>query len=59
VRGKTGFIENVYALSGYLTTLDGRELAYSVIVNQTGRAGAQAPDAIDRLVNAFVAGEAP
>jgi len=59
VRGKTGFIENVYALSGYLTTLDGRELAYSVIVNQTGRAGGQAPDAIDRLINAFVAGEAP
>jgi D-alanyl-D-alanine carboxypeptidase/D-alanyl-D-alanine-endopeptidase (penicillin-binding protein 4) len=59
VRGKTGFIENVYALSGYLQTLDGRELAYSVIVNQTGRAGELATDAIDRLVNTFVAGKAP
>ncbi len=60
VRGKTGFIENVYALSGYLDTLDGRTLAYSVIVNQTGAAGASTVTAaIDRLVNEFVSGAAP
>lgn len=59
VRAKTGFIENVYALSGYLTTLAGRELAFSVIVNHTGPRGAAATAAIDRLVNDFVAGAAP
>jgi D-alanyl-D-alanine carboxypeptidase/D-alanyl-D-alanine-endopeptidase (penicillin-binding protein 4) len=60
VRGKTGFIENVYSLSGYLDTLDGRTLAYSVIVNQTGPAGASTvTGAIDRLVNELVSGTAP
>lgn len=57
VRAKTGFIENVHALSGYFTGLDGHEYAFSAIVNQTGGAGAT--DAIDRLVNAFVSGRAP
>jgi D-alanyl-D-alanine carboxypeptidase/D-alanyl-D-alanine-endopeptidase (penicillin-binding protein 4) len=57
VRAKTGFIENVYALAGYLTTLEGHELAFSVIVNQTGPAGgAAATAAIDRLVNDLVSG---
>lgn len=54
VRAKTGFIENVYALSGYLTTLEGSEYAFSVIVNQTG--GRSATAAIDALVEALVAG---
>ena len=57
VRAKTGYIENVYALSGYLTALDSREYAFSVIVNQTG--GASAVAAIDRLVVALVEGRAP
>lgn len=56
VRAKTGFIENVYALSGYLTTHDDREYAFSILVNG-------APDgatkAIDQLVKAFVLGKAP
>lgn len=60
VRAKTGFIENVYGLSGYLTTLAGRELAFSVLVNHTGEAGGEvATQAIDRLVNEIVAGAAP
>jgi len=33
VRGKTGFIENVRSLSGYLTTLDGDPIAFSIFVN--------------------------
>jgi D-alanyl-D-alanine carboxypeptidase/D-alanyl-D-alanine-endopeptidase (penicillin-binding protein 4) len=57
VRAKTGYIENVYALSGYLTTLAGAEYAFSVIVNQT--AGRSAVEAIDRLVTAIVEGRAP
>lgn len=59
VRAKTGYIENVYALSGYLTTLAGREYAFSVIVNQTGPGSRDATDSIDRLVNALVSGTAP
>ncbi|MBW3660214.1 MAG: D-alanyl-D-alanine carboxypeptidase/D-alanyl-D-alanine-endopeptidase [Gemmatimonadetes bacterium] len=57
VRAKTGYIENVHALSGYFTGLDGHEYAFSVIVNQTGGQGAA--DAIDRLVNGFVSRAAP
>lgn len=60
VRAKTGFIENAYALSGYLTTLAGRSLAFSVIVNGTGGdVDEEALEAIDRLVVALVKGEAP
>jgi D-alanyl-D-alanine carboxypeptidase/D-alanyl-D-alanine-endopeptidase (penicillin-binding protein 4) len=57
VRAKTGYIENVYSLSGYLTTLEGAEYAFSVIVNQT--AGRSAVEAIDRLVAAIVEGRVP
>lgn len=57
VRAKTGYIENVYSLSGYLTTLDGHEYAFSVVVNQT--AGDSAIDAIDRLVLGLVEGRVP
>jgi D-alanyl-D-alanine carboxypeptidase/D-alanyl-D-alanine-endopeptidase (penicillin-binding protein 4) len=54
VRAKTGYIENVYSLSGYLTTLAGDEYAFSVVVNQT--AGESAVEAIDRLVTGIVEG---
>ncbi|MGH7565124.1 MAG: D-alanyl-D-alanine carboxypeptidase/D-alanyl-D-alanine endopeptidase [Gemmatimonadota bacterium] len=60
VRAKTGFIENVYALSGYLTTLDGHEHAFSVIVNGTGGGmDEEALQAIDGLVVSLVKEEAP
>ncbi|HET7691665.1 MAG TPA: D-alanyl-D-alanine carboxypeptidase/D-alanyl-D-alanine-endopeptidase [Gemmatimonadota bacterium] len=57
VRAKTGYIENVYSLSGYLTTLAGDEYAFSVVVNQT--AGESAVEAIDRLVSGIVEGRIP
>jgi D-alanyl-D-alanine carboxypeptidase/D-alanyl-D-alanine-endopeptidase (penicillin-binding protein 4) len=57
VRAKTGYIENVYSLSGYLTTLSGRNYAFSVIVNQT--AGESAAAAIDSLVVGIVSESAP
>jgi D-alanyl-D-alanine carboxypeptidase/D-alanyl-D-alanine-endopeptidase (penicillin-binding protein 4) len=57
VRAKTGYIENVYSLSGYLTTLQGSEYAFSVIVNQT--AGESAMASIDRLVVGLVEGTLP
>lgn len=56
VRAKTGFIANVYALSGYMTTVSGREYAFSLFVNG---AGSRANPAIDRLVEGFVLGWAP
>ncbi len=56
VRAKTGFIANVFALSGYMTTVSGREYAFSVFVNG---AGSRANPAIDRLVEGFVLGWAP
>jgi D-alanyl-D-alanine carboxypeptidase/D-alanyl-D-alanine-endopeptidase (penicillin-binding protein 4) len=56
VRAKTGFIANVYALSGYMTTVSGREYAFSLFVNG---AGSRANPAIDRLVERFVLGWAP
>jgi len=33
VRGKTGFMENVMALSGYLKTAEGEPVAYSIMIN--------------------------
>ncbi len=33
VRAKTGFISNARALSGYVTTADGEQLAFSIIAN--------------------------
>ncbi len=33
VRAKTGYIENVRTLSGYVTTADGEELAFSLMAN--------------------------
>lgn len=57
VRAKTGFIEHVHALSGYLTGADGHEYAFSILVN--GAAGDGVTDAIDRLVNAIVSGAVP
>lgn len=59
VRAKTGFIEHVYALSGYLTTDTDREIAFSVIVNGAGPGGEEATAAIDRLVVALVSESIP
>ncbi len=60
VRAKTGFIENVYALSGYLTTLGGHEYAFSIIVNGTGGGiDEEALRAVDGLVVNLVKEAAP
>jgi D-alanyl-D-alanine carboxypeptidase/D-alanyl-D-alanine-endopeptidase (penicillin-binding protein 4) len=48
---KTGTIANVNSLSGYLQTLDGRELTFSIFSNGSGRASADIRRAIDRIVN--------
>lgn len=52
VRAKTGHLRRVAALSGYLSTRDGRRLAFSLLIN-----GARAPsDAVDAAVDRFVLG---
>ena len=48
---KTGTIANVNSLSGYLRTLDDRELTFSIYSNGSGRASADIRRAIDRIIN--------
>jgi D-alanyl-D-alanine carboxypeptidase/D-alanyl-D-alanine-endopeptidase (penicillin-binding protein 4) len=56
VQAKTGSIEYVRALSGYVRGPDGRRLAFSVIANNyTTRAG-RIVDAVDRVVRAIATG---
>jgi len=49
VRAKTGYIENARALSGYVTTADGEELAFSLIVNNYTVPTSLANDAQDLI----------
>jgi serine-type D-Ala-D-Ala carboxypeptidase/endopeptidase (penicillin-binding protein 4) len=55
VRAKTGTIANVRSLSGYLRTLDGERLAYSIVANnfkaRTATVDAIAEQAVERLAN--------
>ena len=48
---KTGTIANVNSLSGYLKTMDDRELTFAIYSNGSGRASADIRRAIDRIVN--------
>jgi D-alanyl-D-alanine carboxypeptidase/D-alanyl-D-alanine-endopeptidase (penicillin-binding protein 4) len=52
VRGKTGHLNHVSALSGVLSTATGRRLAFAVIVNG-GRGGREA---VDDAIDSFVSG---
>lgn len=54
VRGKTGTVSNVRSLSGYVTTADGENLAYSMIVNAHVR-GSRATEEITDDVCAMLA----
>ncbi|HEY0459285.1 MAG TPA: D-alanyl-D-alanine carboxypeptidase/D-alanyl-D-alanine-endopeptidase [Pyrinomonadaceae bacterium] len=49
VRGKTGTIDQVSALSGYVTTAAGERLVFSIIVNGVNDSGART-DIIDEIV---------
>ncbi len=55
VRAKTGYVDKARALSGYVTTLDGEELAFSMIVNNytvpTGLANQIQDTICERLAN--------
>jgi len=51
VRAKTGTISNVRALSGYVPTVAGEWLAFSIIVNNVTAAGKEITSPIDQAVN--------
>ena len=53
VRGKTGTIDQVSALSGYLTTAAGEQLAFCVIVNALPAGSAASRAVIDEIVLAL------
>jgi D-alanyl-D-alanine carboxypeptidase/D-alanyl-D-alanine-endopeptidase (penicillin-binding protein 4) len=50
VRGKTGTIDQVSALSGYMTTASGERLAFSVIVNNLPGSSAAQRRVIDDII---------
>jgi serine-type D-Ala-D-Ala carboxypeptidase/endopeptidase (penicillin-binding protein 4) len=52
VRAKTGTLTNVTALAGYITTFDGRELIFAILVNGSGIGAAPVREGIDAVVQA-------
>lgn len=59
VTGKTGTLSNVNALSGYVTTDDGRELIFSFLSNASGLGGAPVVSALDRMVEVLASAGVP
>jgi D-alanyl-D-alanine carboxypeptidase/D-alanyl-D-alanine-endopeptidase (penicillin-binding protein 4) len=59
VAGKTGTLNSVNALSGYVRTRDDRELIFSIISNASGLPGGPVVSAMDKLVEALANGNAP
>lgn len=54
IRAKTGTLGHVTALSGYATTEDGRNLAFSIYVNNFSEAGSYIRSLVDRIVVAMM-----
>ncbi len=54
IRAKTGTLSHVTALSGYATTVDGRDLAFAVYVNNFGVSTSYIRDIVDRVMLAAI-----
>lgn len=54
VEAKTGTLRHVNALSGFVRTLDGRELAFSILSNGSGQPSWRIQAALDRIVNSII-----
>lgn len=59
VEGKTGTLNSVNALSGYVRTRDGRELIFSILSNASGLGSGPVVEAIDKLVLTLAEGAIP
>jgi D-alanyl-D-alanine carboxypeptidase/D-alanyl-D-alanine-endopeptidase (penicillin-binding protein 4) len=57
--GKTGTLNGVNALSGYVRTRDDRELVFSLISNASGLAAGPVVSALDSLVQTLAKGRVP
>ena len=57
--GKTGTLNSVNALSGYVRTHDGRELIFSIMSNASGLGGGPVVTAIDLIVETLANGMLP
>ncbi|NNE73736.1 MAG: D-alanyl-D-alanine carboxypeptidase/D-alanyl-D-alanine-endopeptidase [Acidimicrobiales bacterium] len=54
VRGKTGTVFGGRALSGYATTVGGRPMVFSIVINGDNAPAADALDAMDAVISAAV-----
>ncbi|MGH7502638.1 MAG: D-alanyl-D-alanine carboxypeptidase/D-alanyl-D-alanine endopeptidase [Longimicrobiales bacterium] len=55
LRAKTGTITHVNSMAGFLTTVDGRDLTFSIMTNASGVPSAAVRRGIDRIVQALAA----